>query len=76
MTETLAIFPDPDMKTIPDSGIERPKTYAEITYTDKKNIDEDKRQNLRKKDAYDSDMHKIYNLIVGQTNEQLQEKAA
>ena len=64
------------MVFISGSGIERPKTYAEITYTNKKNIDEDKRQNLRKKDAYDSDMHKIYNLIVGQTNEELQEKAA
>ena len=31
---------------------------------------------LRKNDVYESDIHKIYNLIVVQTNEQLQEKAA
>ena len=29
-----------------------------------------------KKGVYESDMHKIYNLIAGQKNEQLQEKAA
>ena len=29
-----------------------------------------------KKNFYESDMHNIYNLVVGQTNEQLQEKAA
>ena len=45
-----------------------------MTYLEKKNIDEAVRQNLRKKDVYKSDMHNIYNLIVGQTNEQLQEK--
>ena len=28
------------------------------------------------KDVYETDMHKIYNLIVGHTNEMLQEKAA
>ena len=33
-------------------------------------------KNLRKKYVYESDMHKIYNIIVGQRNEQLQEKAA
>ena len=47
-----------------------------MTYLEKKNIDEAIRQKLRKKDVYESDMHKIYNLIVGQTNEQLQEKSA
>ena len=47
-----------------------------MTYLEKKNIDEAILQKLRKKDVYKSDMHKIYNLIVGQTNEQLQEKAA
>ena len=40
------------------------------------NIDEAIRQNQRNKDVYKSDMHKIYNLIVGQTNEQLQYRAA
>ena len=42
----------------------------------KKHIDEAIFQNLRKKYVYESDMHKIYNLIVGQTNKQLQYKAA
>ena len=31
---------------------------------------------MRKKNFYESDMHNIYNLIVVQTNEQLQEKEA
>ena len=64
------------MSTIPEMGTERPKTDGEMTYLEKKNIGEAIRQKLRKKDVYGSDMHKIYNLIVGQTNEQLQEKAA
>ena len=46
-----------------------------MTYLENNNIDEAIRQKLRKKDVYESDMHNIYNLIVGQTNEQLQEKA-
>ena len=46
-----------------------------MTHLEIKNIDEAIRQNLKKKDVYKSDMHKVYNLIVGQTNEQLQEKA-
>ena len=46
-----------------------------MNYLKKRNIDEAIRQNLRKKDLYESDMHKIYNTIVDQTNEQLQEKA-
>ena len=63
------------MPTITDLGIKRPKTDGEMTYLEKNNIDEAIRQKLRKKDVYESDMNKIYNLIVGQTNEQLQEKA-
>ena len=47
-----------------------------MTYLEKKNIDEAIRQNLRKKYVYETYMHKIYNLIVSQTKEQLQEKAA
>ena len=47
-----------------------------MTYLDKKNIDEAIRQKLRNKDVYESDMHKIYSIIVGQTNEQLQKNAA
>ena len=69
MNETAATFTDPDMPTITDLGTERPKTYGEMTYHEKKkNIDEAIRQNLRKKDFYESDMHKIYNIIVGQTD--------
>ena len=64
------------MPTITELGTECPKADEEMTYLKKKNIDEAIRQRLRKKDVYESDMHKIYNLIVGQTNEQLQEKAA
>ena len=64
------------MPTITELGTERPKTDGEMTYLKKKNIDESIRQNLRKKDVYESDRQKIDNLIVGQMNEQLQEKAA
>ena len=46
-----------------------------MTYLDKKNIDEAIHKNLRKKDFYKSDMHNIYNLIVVETNEQVQAKA-
>ena len=68
MTETAANFPDPEMPTITDLGIERPKTDWEMTYLKKNNIDEAIRQKLRKKDVYESYMQNIYNLIVGQTN--------
>ena len=64
------------MPTITELGTKRPKTDGDVTYLEKKNIDEAIRQKLRKKDVYKSDMHKIYTLIVGQTSEQLQEKAA
>ena len=64
------------MPTITDFGTERPKIDGEMTYLEKNNINEAIRQKLRNKDFYKSDMHKIYNLIVCQTNEQLQEKAA
>ena len=76
MTETSANFPDLEMPTITELGTERSKTDGEMIYLDKKNIDEAIRQKLRKKDVYTSDMHKIYNLILGQKNEQLQEKVA
>ena len=45
-----------------------------MTYLNKNNIDEFIKQKLRKKDVYESDMHKIYKLIVGQANEQHQLK--
>ena len=76
MTETAATFPDPDIPNITGLVIKRTKTYGEMTYLEKKNIDEAIRQNLRKKDVYQSDMHKMCNIIVGQTNKQLQEKEA
>ena len=75
MTETAATFPDPEMPTTTDLGTERPKTDGETTYLKKENTDEAIRQKMRKKDVYESDMHKIYDLIVVQTNEQLQDKA-
>ena len=74
MTETVATFPDPEMPTITELGTDRPKKDGEMNYLEKKNIDESIHQKLRKKDVYESDMHKIYNMIVGQRNEQLQEK--
>ena len=76
MTETATTFPNLEMTNITDLGIERPKKDEEMTYLEKKNIDEAIRQKLRKKDFYESDMHKIYYLVVVQMNEQLQEKAA
>ena len=62
------------MSTITELGTKRPKTDEAMTYLEKNNIDEAIRQKLRNKDVYESDTHKIYNLIVGQTYEQLQEK--
>ena len=51
MTETAADLPNPEMPTITEMGTERPKTDGEITYLEKKNIDEAIRQKLRKKDV-------------------------
>ena len=76
MTETVATFPNPEMPTITDLVIELPKNIRRDGLSKKKNIGEAIRKNQRKKDVYQSDMHKIYNIIVGQTNEQIQEKAA
>ena len=64
------------MPSITDLGNEDPKIDAEMTYLDKNNIGESIRQNMRKNYVYKSDMHTIYNLILVQKNEQLQEKAA
>ena len=74
MTGTAPTFPDPDMPIITDLSTKSPKTNDEITYLEKENIDEATRKNMRKNYVYKTDMHKIYNLIVGQTNEQTQEK--
>ena len=51
MTETAANFPDPEIPTITELGTERPKTDGEMTYLEKKNIDEALRQKLRNKDV-------------------------
>ena len=64
------------MPTITDLVTECPKTDGEMTYLEKNNSDEAICQNLRKKDVYESDMQNIYNIIVVQTNEKLQEKSA
>ena len=74
ITETAANFPDPEMTTTTNLGIERQKTFEEMTYIENIYIDKVIRQKLRKKDVYESDMRKIYNLIVGRSNEQLQKK--
>ena len=74
MSITAATFPDQEMPNITYLVTNRPKIDAQMSYLEKNYIDEAIHQNLRKKDVYESDMHKIYNLIVGQTKEQLQEK--
>ena len=46
-----------------------------MTYRKSKYIEEAISQKIKKKDVYQTDTHKIYNLIVGQINKRLQEKA-
>ena len=53
MNETAELFPDPEIPTITELGTERPKTDGEMTYPEKKNINEAIRQKLRKKDVYE-----------------------
>ena len=62
MTETAANFPDPEMPNITELGPGRPKKYGEMIYLEKKYIDKAIRQKLRKKDVYESDMHKLYTI--------------
>ena len=77
MTKTLATFPDPEIPTIvPDTVVGSPKTDAEITYLKKKNIDEAIGYKLGNKDVYETNINNIYNIIVGQTNANIQENAA
>ena len=59
---------------IPATGIKRPKVYTNITYPKKNNTDMAIHQKLRKKYVYETNIHKINNIIVDQTNAQLQEK--
>ena len=68
MTETAATFTNPKIPTITYLVTERPKEDSEMTYLDKKNINEATHQKLRNKDVYESDMHNLYNLIVVQTH--------
>ena len=75
MTKTPENLTDPDIPTIiPETGSEHPKTDGEIKYIKKKNIDEAIRQKIRNKDVYETDMHNIYNFIVDQKKDKLQEK--
>ena len=48
----------------------------DMTYLKKKTIDGSISHKPRKKGVYKTNIHKIYNLIIGQTNKQLQEKEA
>ena len=69
--------PSPDVQTIiHDTSVKRPTTDADMTYLGNNNIDEVTRQKLRKKDVYENDMHKIYNILVYQTNDQLHDNSA
>ena len=49
-------------------GIERPRMDINMKYLEKKTIGEAICQKLRNKDVYKTDMHKVYNLIVGHKN--------
>ena len=69
--------PSPDVQTIiHDTSVKRPTTDSDMTYLEKKNIDEVTRQKLRKKDVYENYMHKIYNILVYQTKDQLHDNLA
>ena len=60
MTKTPETFPGPDMPTIiPDTGVERLKTDTEMTYLERKNINEAIHHKPRNKDVYETEMHKI-----------------
>ena len=69
MTKTLENFPDTEMPTIvPNMDVERPEMDTEMTYLEKKKIDKSISQKPRNKDVYETDMHKIYNLVLDQKN--------
>ena len=73
ITKTPASFPNPEIPTvIPDMGAKRPKMDVEMTYFEKNIIGEAIHNKLRNNDVYETDMLNIYNLILGQTNKQLQ----
>ena len=60
---------------ITNTGAESPKTDVEMNYLKNMNIDEAIHHKLRKKYLYETNMHKIYTLIVVDTNTQLKEKS-
>ena len=77
IAETSATLLNPENPTIvPGTGIESPKTNLKMTNLKNNNIEEAIHQKLWNKDVYETNMHNIYNVIVGQTNEYLQERAA
>ena len=69
MTETLATFPDPEILAIViDTRSKHPKTVSKMTYVEKKNINEAICPKLRNGDEYETDIHKIYNIILVYNN--------
>ena len=70
MIKTPETSPNPDMPTIiPDTVANHTKTDVDMTYLKNNNIDDAIHQKLRKRDKYDTNMYKMYNLVVGKTNE-------
>ena len=66
MTKTPATFPNSEIpEIIYETGTKCPKTEAEITYLNNNNIDEAIFQKLKKKAMYETEIHKIYNIVVG-----------
>ena len=77
INETPETFPELEMPTItPETGTESPKTDREMIYLKNKDIDETIHNKSKKEDVCETDTHKTYNIIVGQTNDKLQEEAA
>ena len=69
MNNTMAALPNPEIQTIiPEMGADRPKKGIEMTYLKKNTIDKAIHQKIRMKGVYRTDLHKIYNLILGQKN--------
>ena len=60
----------------PETGAKRLKTDREMTYPKNKDIDETIHHKPKKEDVYETDTHKTYNIIVGQTKDKLQEETA
>ena len=74
INETLATFPEPNTTTtMMDTGADCLQKESEMTYIKKKNINDAIHQNFRKRNVLKTNMHKIYNLIMGYKNEQPQD---